>query len=226
MKGVFFGNVSLRIGKSSVRVMIFATALIGGLLLISSSVFASLTATAFNTSPTSVTAGTLKLIQADNGGGFTTAVSGFGPGDTVNRFVDYTNSGTLDAQGMTLSLSDSVTSTLTGDGAKGLQVAITQCSVAWTVSTGVCSGTTSGPWTATALALKTTPLALPLTPLTPTNANILAGTIEHLKFGLSLPAGSEVTTNGLLPSGTVQGTTGSITWTLTETERNATTTNS
>jgi hypothetical protein len=190
MKGVFFGNVSLRIGKSSVRVMIFATALIGGLLLISSSVFASLTATAFNTSPTSVTAGT------------------------------------LDAQGMTLSLSDSVTSTLTGDGAKGLQVAITQCSVAWTVSTGVCSGTTSGPWTATALALKTTPLALPLTPLTPTNANILAGTIEHLKFGLSLPAGSEVTTNGLLPSGTVQGTTGSITWTLTETERNATTTNS
>jgi hypothetical protein len=226
MKRRFFATASHGIGQNFVRLAIFATALTGGLALVSSSIFASLTATAFNTSPTPVTAGTLKLIQADNGNGFTTAITGFAPGDTVNRFVDYTNSGTLDAQGLTLSIADSVTSTLTGDGIKGLQVAVSQCSVAWTPATGVCSGTTTGPWTSTGLALKTTPLALPVIPLTPANANILAGVTEHLKFGLSLPAGSEVTINGILPVNTIQGTTASITWTLTESERAATVTNS
>jgi spore coat-associated protein N len=226
MRGRFFATASHGIGKTVVRVTIFATALTGGLTLVSSSVFASLSATAFNTSPTSVTAGTLSLIQANNGSGFTTVITGFAPGDTVNRFVDYTNNGTLDAQGLTLSIADSVTSTLTGDGTKGLQVAVSQCSVAWTPATGACSGITTGPWPSTALALKTTPLSLPVIPLTPANANILAGVTEHLKFGLSLLAGSEVTINGVLPIGTVQGTTASITWTLTESERNATITNS
>jgi len=226
MKGSLLAVASSGIGKTIIGVAIVGSALTGGLTLVSSSVFATLTATAFNTSPTAVTAGTLKLIQADNGNGFTTALTGFAPGDTVNRFVEYTNSGTLDAQGLTLSIADSVTSKMTGDGTIGMSVAVSQCSVIWTAATGACGGTTTSLGSSTALALKTTPLALPVVPLTPANANILAGVVIHLKFSLSLPAGSEVTINGVLPANTVQGTTASITWTLTESERNATTINS
>ena len=226
MKRKFLTRTSTGIGRTGVRVAIFAAALTGGLALVSSSVFASLTATAFNGTPTSVTAGTLSLIQANNGNGFTTSIAGFAPGDTVNRFVEYTNNGTLDAQGLTLSIADSVTSKMTGDGTIGMSVLVSQCSVAWTPATGVCGGTTTSLGTSTALALKTTPLALPVIPLTPANANILAGVTIHLKFSLTLPTGSEVTANGVLPPNTIQGTTASITWTLTESERNATTTNS
>jgi spore coat-associated protein N len=223
MKSRLFTSATQGFGQSFVRVAIFATALVGGLALVSSSVFAALTATAFNTSPTSATAGNLSLIQVDNGSGFTTAIAGFAPGDTVNRFVNYTNNGTLAAQGLTLKIVDTVTSALTGSGTTGIQVTVSQCSVAWTAATGVCGGTTTVLGTSSALVLKTTPLALPVIPLTPANANILAGAIIYLQFSLSLPAGSEITANGVLPIGTVQGTTGSITWTLTETERNATT---
>ena len=56
--------------------------------------------------------------------------------------------------------------------------------------------------------------------------NIIAGQQIHLKFAMTLPAGSEVTTNGVEPAGTVQGKSASLTWTLTETMRDATTTNS
>ena len=221
-----FTSTAKSVGSIGLKVVIVGAATLGGAALVSSSVFASLTATAFNTSATSVTAGTLSLIQANNGNGFTTLIAGFAPGDTVNRFVDYTNNGTLDAQGLTLSIADSVTSTMTGNGTIGMAVLVSQCSGAWTPATGVCTGTTTSLGTSTASALKTTPLALPVLPLTPANANILAAVIIHLKFSLTLPTGSEVTANGALPITTIQGTTASITWTLTESERNATTTNS
>ncbi|HUX65659.1 MAG TPA: hypothetical protein VMV42_00795 [archaeon] len=209
------------VGRTALQVTIFATALTGGVTLASSSVFASLTAQSYNTSATAVTVGTLQLTQADAGSGFTTAISGMAPGDTVNRFVTYTNGGTLAATGLALSISDSVTSQLTGSASVGLNVTINQCSVAWTTATGVCSGTTTalGAPATTLFSLKTTPLALPVT-------SQAAGAVSYIKFSIALPAGSEVTTNGTLPGGTIQGQTAAITWTLNETQRTATTTNS
>ena len=67
-------------GTTAGRVGIIGAAGIGGLALVSTSVFATLTAQAFNTTPTAVTAGKLSLIQADNGNGFTTAITKNGTG--------------------------------------------------------------------------------------------------------------------------------------------------
>ena len=49
-------------------------------------------------------------------------------------------------------------------------------------------------------------------------------TDEVGEYFITLPTGSEVTTNGVTPVGTVQGLTTALTWTFTETQRTATTT--
>ena len=208
------------------KVGILALAGIGGLALVTSSVFATLSAQAYNTSPTSVTAGTLSLIQADNGNGFTTLIDKMAPGDISYRYVKYTNNGNLDAQDLRLSLADSVGSVLTTDAIRGLSVTVTQCSVAWTPATGACGGTTTALGTVSASALKASPMSLAVAPTSPAGANILAGQEIHLRFAVALPDSAETTVNGVLPANTVQGKSASLTWTLTETMRNSTTTTS
>jgi len=213
-------------GVTVSRLTLLLLAGIGGLTFAMTSVYATLSAQAFNTSPTSTTAGTLSLIQADNGGGFTTPIEKLAPGDVVNRYIKYTNNGNLDAQGLTLSLADTVNSVLTTDAVRGLSVTVTQCSVPWAPTTGACSGTTTGLGTASAASLKSTPMSLAVTPTTPAGANILAGQEIHLRFAITLPDTNEVTVNGVPPANTVQGKSASLTWTLTETMRNTTTTSS
>lgn len=184
------------------------------------SVFATLDATASNTVPTNISSGNLKLIVADNGAGFATAITNIAPGDVLNRYVSYQNSGTMDAQGLTLAVTDSGSSLLTTDATKGLQVAVSSCSVAWTPSTGICSGSTS------ALLASTSLLGLKTTPGSILSGTLTAGAFEYLKFSISFPSATETTVNGVLPDSTVQGLSASITWTLRETQRTATNTNS
>lgn len=210
-------------GSVSVKVAIVVAAALGGTALVTSSVFASLTASASNTSGGSVDSGTLKLTQAASGvagitGGFTTPISLVAPGDTINRYITLTNGGTLDAASMTLGIAASPSNTLTTDGTNGFQITVKQCSVAWT-SAGVCSGTTT-----TALSTKSA-LAM-TTPQTLALSSLSAAAVSYLQFSLNLPAGSEVTNNGVLPVGTVQGLTTAITWTFNEALRTNTTTNS
>lgn len=217
----------LSAGTLTAKVAIVAAAALGGTALVSSSVFASLTATASNAGGTgSVTSGTLKLTQAASGvtgitGGFTTAISGMAPGDTVNRYIDLTNGGTLDGSAMTLGLAATPSTALTTDGTNGLKITINQCSVAWS-ATGTCSGTTTSNVLAQTSALS---LATPAT-LTLASGSLLAAAVSHLQISMTLPAGSEVVSNGTLPVGTVQGLTTALTWTFTETLRTNTTTNS
>ena len=211
------------LGTTTAKVAIVVAAALGGTALVTSSVFASLTATASNTSGGSVNTGTLKLTQAASGvagitGGFTTPISLVAPGDTVNRYIDVTNGGTLDAASMTLGIAASPSNTLTTDGTNGFQITVKQCSVAWT-SAGVCSGTTT-----TALSTKSA-LAM-ATPQTLTLASLSAAAVSYLQISLNLPAGSEVTNNGVLPTGTVQGLAAAITWTFNEALRTNTTINS
>lgn len=211
------------LGTTTAKVAIVVAAALGGTALVTSSVFASLTATASNTSGGSVNTGTLKLTQAASGvagitGGFTTPISLVAPGDTVNRYIDVTNGGTLDAASMTLGIAASPSNTLTTDGTNGFQITVKQCSVAWT-SAGVCSGTTT-----TVLSTKSA-LAM-ATPQTLTLASLSAAAVSYLQISLNLPAGSEITTNGVLPTGTVQGLTTAITWTFNEALRTNTTINS
>ncbi len=77
-------------GSIALKVTIVVTAAVGGAGMVSSNVFAALTATASNTSGGSITTGTLSLTVAPSSvtgitGGFTSAITAMGPGDTVNR---------------------------------------------------------------------------------------------------------------------------------------------
>ena len=216
-KLVSLGSNSLT--KAGIGIGISAVAVVGGIGLISNSVFAGLTATATSTSQ-AVTSQTLKLTQSASGAtaGFTSPVSNMAPDDVVYRYIDLVNAGSMDGTTLTLKLADSATSTLTSNGTIGLQVQIDECSIAWS-ATWTCDGVkTEALATTSANALVAA--AKPLTV-----ASLNAGAISKLRIKLSVPTSTEVTTNGSLPATTVQGQTSNLTWTFTEAQRVATTTN-
>lgn len=203
--------------RLTVKIVVVATAIAGGGALVSSSVFASLTAVA--TASTSVTSGTLSLTDTATAGsgGLVTAIPAMAPGDVVNRYVDLKNGGTLASDTTTVILTGSGNA-LTTDGTNGLQIFMQACSVAWTIGTGGCGGTTS-----TVLAQQSANAVL--TSKTLTLPSYAANAVTNLKISISLPGGTEVTTNGAFPSGTIQGLTTTLAWTFTEQQRTATTTN-
>jgi hypothetical protein len=193
-----------------------------GLLVTAGGVYAGLTAIATNTTPETVSSGTLKLVMADNGAGFSQNISNVAPGDVINRFVDVSNTGTLAAQNLTLGVTDSVGSLLSTSATKGLQVTVQSCSVAWVVNAVANTGTCAdllGPTTVVAQ----TPMS---TLGTQTLVNGAVAGPYHYMVSLQLPDQNETTTNGTLPAGTIQGLTASLTWTFSEAQRAATTTNS
>ena len=204
--------------RLTAKITVVAAAVVGGGALVSSSVFASLTAVA--TASTSVTSGTLKLTDTATAtsGGLVTSILAMAPGDVVNRYVDLTNGGTLDADTTTVVITGSGNA-LTTDPINGLQISMQSCPGGWVVTTGVCTG--GG---ATTVLTSTSANAL-LTAKTLTLPSIAAGAVTNLRISISLPAGTEVTTNGALPSGTIQGLTATLAWTFTEQQRTATTTN-
>ncbi|MEI7541409.1 MAG: hypothetical protein WCJ89_08030, partial [Actinomycetes bacterium] len=114
----------------------------------------------------------------------------------------------------------------TTSAANGLQVWIQKCSIAYTAVGSTGAGTCSA--TATDV-LGTTGTPIPVNTLaTPQVLNNLvktAGSISFLKIAISLPAGTEVTADGVLPGGTIQGLTTTLSWTFTEQQRTATSTN-
>lgn len=206
-------------GRFTVKVIVVLAAATGGAALVSSSVFASLSAIA--TSTGSVTSGTLSLTDSATAGsgGLTTSIAAMAPGDTVNRYIDLVNAGTLDGDTPTVRIADGTPTALTTNGTAGLQITITACTVAWTQATGVCSGT------ATTVRASTSALAL-ATDTTITLPSKLAGATNRLKVSVALPTGTEVTTNGVFPGGTIQGKSAALTWTFTVQQRTSTTTNS
>ena len=117
-------TVAAKLTSKMGLVAILGVAAIGGVSLVSTNVFASLNATAFNTTAQNISVGTLKLTQANAtspaSGGITTAIGPIQPGDTVNRYVDLTNGGSLAASAMTLQIADAQTAaTITGATATG-----------------------------------------------------------------------------------------------------------
>ncbi|MFM6841502.1 MAG: TasA family protein [Candidatus Planktophila sp.] len=210
-------------GSVALKVTIVVAAAVGGAGMVASNVFAALTATATNTSGGSVTTGTLKLEYAASGssGGFATAITAMGPGDTVNRYIDLNNTGSLDGETPTVQIASSDSNTLVNDAAKGLQLSIRACSVAWTqTGAGTCSGTET-------VVLASVPAAtLKSAASNITLPTLLAAGTNRLKLTISLPAGNENTINGVLPVGTVQGLTAALQWSFVIQERTATNTSS
>lgn len=185
--------------------------------------FAGLNATA--TATQNQSAGTLSLTTANNGAGFSQSVSNMAPGDVVNRYVNITNGGSLDAQGLSLKVSSTGTASLITNGTspatnKAITVAVKSCSGTWNTSTGVCSGSTSTEIAATPLSTFASAQSFANT----TTLDSLAGL--KLQIQVTLPDQNETTADGVAPANTVQNGSVALTYEFFEAQRTATTTNS
>ncbi len=188
-------------------------------LLTTAGVYSALSGVA--TGSESVTSGTLNLtLSADVGAGFSNFVGKMAPGDTDNVYVNLNNTGTLaTAAGMTLWVAGTPANALTNGTAvgEGLTVTATQCSVAWTLATGVCSGTTTSILASAQIStFNTAGTAVSLSNIPSLAASI--GQVAHVQVSLGL-VGTEVSTNGVAPTPTIQGLTTTLAYTFTEQQR-------
>lgn len=135
--------------------------------------------------------------------------SALAPGDTIQRSVDLTNSGSIDLAGVTLTTTASPSSLLDTDATNGLQMVVDKCSVAWTEAgppfTYTCSGSTSSVLASRAVIGSN----LSLSNLSATSA----GGTDHLRVTLTLPSGAP---------NTLQNQSSTITYAFTGTQRTAT----
>ena len=135
--------------------------------------------------------------------------SALAPGDTVQRSVDLTNSGTLDLASVTLTTTATTSSLLDTDATNGLQMVIDKCSQAWTEAgppyTYTCGGTISSVVTSRAVIGSN----LALSNLGATTA----GATDHLRVTLTLPSGA---------TNTLQNQSSTISYAFTGTQRAAT----
>ena len=208
--------------RHSARTLAAAAFAIGALAITGAGVYAGLTADATNAgSPETVSSGTLKLQMAAESGAasLTTTVSNMAPGDIDNRYIVLSNSGTLAAKNLGLAVTDGTGSVLSSSATKGLSVSVHRCTVAYVPATGVCSGTETALLAKSSLSTlgSRTAFAGPINPA--------AGAAYNLKVGVHLD-GTENVVNGTLPGGTMQGLTATLTYTFSEDQRDAVTTNS
>jgi spore coat-associated protein N len=137
----------------------------------------------------SISSGTVTIALGATGAAtnrLNVGASALAPGDTIQRSVDLTNSGTIDLASVTLTTTAPTSSLLDTDAANGLQMVIDKCSVAWAESgppyTYSCGGTTSTVLASRAVIGST--LAL---------SNLVAttpGQTDHLRVTLTLPSGA------------------------------------
>lgn len=135
--------------------------------------------------------------------------SALAPGDTIQRSVDLTNSGTLDLASVTLTTTATTSSLLDTDATNGLQMVIDKCSQAWTEAgppyTYTCGGTTSA--VVASRAVIGSNLALS------TLGATTAGATDHLRVTLTLPSGAP---------NTLQNQSSTVSYAFTGTQRAAT----
>jgi hypothetical protein len=205
-----------------------ATGAIGVSMLVitGTGVLATLNATTSNATPQSVDSGTLALTMSDSkpSAGFSTSISNLAPGDVVNRYIDLTNSGTLDAQGLTLAIAATGTPSLITDGVapvttRALQVTVNSCSVAWDQAKGLCSGV------AGTTQIASTTLSKFASAQSLTTGSLKAAEELYLQVQVNLPDQDETTVDGVPPAATVQGGAVELTYTFFAGQRTATTTN-
>ena len=194
-------------------------------LLTTAGVYAALSGVA--TGSESVSSGTLNLtLSADVGVGFSNFAGKMAPGDTNNVYVNLNNTGTLaSAAGMTLWVAGAPANALTNGTApgEGLTVTATQCSVAWTLATGVCSGSTTPILASTQIStMNTAGTAVNLSNIPALVA--ATGQVAHVQVSVGLVA-TETSTNGVSPSPTIQGLSTTLTYTFTEQQRTGIATN-
>jgi len=142
------------------------------------------TFTSSTSTSNTIASGTLSLTAPFSRLG--TGASPIAPGDTMQRAIDLSYSGTISFGSATLTTSASPSSLLDTDASNGVQIAIDKCSQAWTESgppyTYTCGGSTS-----TVLASR----ALIGSNIALTNLTLTAGSTDHLRVTLTFPSGAD-----------------------------------
>ena len=132
-------------------------------------------------------------------------------GDTMQRSVDLSNTGTIDLSGVTLTTTASPSSLLDTDATDGLQMVIDRCSVAWTEAgsspafTYTCGGSTTTVLASRAVIGSTLALS--------SLAALTAGSSDRLRVTLTLPSAA---------GNTFQGLSSTVSYAFTGTQRTAT----
>ena len=159
-----------------------------------------------------VSTGTVTIVLGATGAStnrLNIGASALAPGDTIQRSVDLTNSGSLDLASITLTTTASPSSLLDTDGTNGLQMVIDKCSAAWTEAgppyTYTCGGTTSSVLASRAVIGSNLALS--------NLSSLTNGSTDHLRVTLTLP--------GAAPN-TFQNQSSTITYAFTGTQRAAT----
>src|SRR5262249_41670813 len=161
------------------------------------------TFTSSTSASNTIASGTLSLTAPFSRLG--TGASPIAPGDTMQRAIDLSYSGSISFGSATLTTSASPSSLLDTDATNGLQIAIDKCSAAWTESgppyTYTCGGSTSTLLASRALVGSNTALSnLPLT----------ASSTDHLRVTLTFPSGA---------GNTLQSQSSTVSYTFSGTQR-------
>lgn len=204
--------------RSRSRTLVAASFGVAALALTGAGVYAGLDAAATGTQ--AVSSGTLSLVQlaGAGSGGLATAISNMAPGDSVSRLVDVTDNGTITAQNLQLTVTGSGSTLLTTSATKGLRVTVQSCSVPWVGAT--CADLGGGVTVVNSVPVAT----LSATPAMLVSGAVSNGSAYHYRVVTSLPDQNETTTNGTLPSGTIQNLSTTLTFTFDEAQRTATAT--
>jgi hypothetical protein len=190
------------------RMTLMAVAAVLGLVLVSGTTSASLTAVGQNSTAQTITSGTLNLTFANatavnETAGFssTVPISGVLPGDTQYRYITLTQGATQGTATLpTLTLTESGATSLASDDVRGLKFTITNCSLPWTyvsaTTSSTCGGTTSVVLSQTGSHTLHTAQAL-------SNFLLTQGSVNYLQIKIDVPvntANNETTINGGAPT--------------------------
>jgi spore coat-associated protein N len=128
-----------------------------------------------------IASGTLSLTAPSSRLG--TGASTIAAGDTMQRMIDLSYSGSISFGSATLTTNATSSSGLDTDATDGLHIAIDKCSVAWTESgppyTYTCGGSTTSVLASRALIGSSMAL---------TNLTLTAGSTDHLRVTVTLPS--------------------------------------
>jgi spore coat-associated protein N len=175
----------------SARKLVLSGVLLGaGAALAAPGAFATFTSSATG-GPQTVSTGTVTIALGATGAQtnrLNINASGVAPGDTIQRSVDLSNTGSINLASITLGITASPSSNLDTDTTNGLHTTVQSCSVAWTEGgvapayTYTCSGSTTTVMSSASVAT----LESSASPVTPLNSLTAAGS-DHLLVTLTLP---------------------------------------
>ncbi len=153
-----------------------------------------------------IASGTLSLTSPFSRLG--TGASPIAAGDTMQRGIDLSYSGSISFGSATLTTSATSSSLLDTDATNGLQIAIDKCSQAWTESgppyTYTCGGSTSSVLASRALIGSSMALS---------NLTLTSGSTDHLRVTITFPSAA---------GNTLQNQSSTINYTFTGVQRNGT----